>query len=474
MYESAGTRYAIAGGWNCHQFHLNSEFYSDHSVYDVKVTLPVNYVVGSGGLLLNEKKEGAREKTLTYRAEDIVDFAWTAWPSYVVFTDQWKEVKITLLMPAARVIQAKRQLNSVKNALEYMEKNVGPYPWPHLTFVDPPSIGSGSGGMEYTTIFTSESFKGVPEFLHLPEMVTIHEFGHAYFMGILASNEFEEPWLDEGVNQFWESRIMDYYYGKTKSMIDHPLLAISDQSISRSSYVYSGSRQVATNNEYSWNYPHGTYSMMSYSKTAVVLRTLMGLVGEETTNEIFREYYRRWAFRHPSGRDFINVVNDIVKKDHGDKFGPDMNWFFDQTIYGTGICDYKVSDISNQRMTDIDNESENVNPFSGSLSGNDSLYNAVVQLERLGEVILPVEVLVRFENGEEVHETWDGKSRYKDFRYEKKGKVQWVKIDPDYKIVMDVNYINNSITLEPDRIPVRRLAGKLTAILQFFISAISL
>ncbi len=117
-------------------------------------------------------------------------------------------------MPAARVIQAKRQLTSVKNALEYFEKNVGPYPWPHLTFVDPPSIGYGSGGMEYTTIFTSESFTGVPEFLHLPEMVTIHEFGHAYFMGILASNEFEEPWLDEGVNQFWESRIMDNYYGR--------------------------------------------------------------------------------------------------------------------------------------------------------------------------------------------------------------------------------------------------------------------
>ncbi len=109
---------------------------------------------------------------------------------------------------------------------------------------------------------------------------------------------------------------------------------------------------MVTNNEYSWNYPHGTYGMMSYNKTAVVLRTLMGIIGEETTNEIFREYYKRWAFRHPSGRDFINVVNDVVRKDHGDRFGPDMNWFFDQTIYGTGICDYKVSDISNQRITD--------------------------------------------------------------------------------------------------------------------------
>lgn len=77
--------------------------------------------------------------------------------------------------------------------------------------------------------------------------------------------------------------------------------------------------------------------MMSYMKPAVTLSTLMGLTGEETMNEIFREYYRKWAFRNPSGKDFINVVNEVVTRTHGNKFGADMNWFFDQTIYGTGI-----------------------------------------------------------------------------------------------------------------------------------------
>jgi hypothetical protein len=149
-----------------------------------------------------------------------------------------------------------------------------------------------------------------------------------------------------------------------------------------------------------------------------------------------------------------------------------MNWFFDQTIYGTGICDYKVSDISNQRMSATDNNSDSMNTFAGS--ENDSLCSALVVLERLGEVTLPVEVLVHFKNGDEVHEIWDGNSRFKNFRYEGKGKVQWAKIDPDYKIVMDVNFINNSMTLDPDRIPVRRLSGKLTTLLQFLITAISL
>jgi len=474
VYESSGMRYAIKGGWNCHQFHSNSEFYSNHSVYDVKITLPKHYIAGSGGLLISEENTGSGQKTLTYRAEDIVDFAWTAWPSYEVVTDQWKHVKITLLLPEQRKAQAERQMTAVKNALEYLEQNVGPYPWPHLTFVDPPAKGSGAGGMEYTTLFTSASFTGVPGFLHLPEMVTIHEFGHAYFMGILASNEFEEPWLDEGVNQFWESRIMDNYYGVKKSMIDHPLLEISDQFLARSSYVYSSDRQLITNGEYSWNYPHGTYGMMSYNKTAVCLRTLMGIIGEETTNEVFREYYRQWSFRHPSGRDFINVVNEVVRKKYGDKFGTDMNWFFDQTLFGTGICDYKVAEISNKKIYDHENKSDTLNKPSALLSENDSLYNAVVELERLGEVMLPVEVLVHFKNGSEAVESWDGKSRYKDFRYEGRGKVDWVKIDPDYKIVMDVNYINNSMTLDPDRVPVKRISGKLTTLLMFLIGTITL
>jgi aminopeptidase N len=200
VYEPTDMRFVVKGGWNCHQFHANSEFYSNHSVYDVKITVPKEYVVGTGGMLIEEKDIDGGRKTVTTRAEDIVDYAWTAWPGYAVYTDQWEHVKIRLLLPKERIEQVARQFNSIKYALEYLTKNVGPYPWPYMTIVDPPSKGGGAGGMEYTTLFTSMSAYKIPDFIHLPEMVTIHEFGHAYFMGILASNEFEEPWLDEGVN----------------------------------------------------------------------------------------------------------------------------------------------------------------------------------------------------------------------------------------------------------------------------------
>jgi hypothetical protein len=474
VYETPGMRYATSGTWNCHQFHSNSEFYSNHSVYDVNITIPKEYIVGSGGLLLDEKVKSDGTKTLKYRAEDIVDFAWTAWPGYSVFTDNWRDIRITLLLPPERMEQVERQFIAVKNSLEYFSKNVGPYPWPYLTFVDPPSKGEGAGGMEYTTLFTSGSSYKMPGFIHLPEMTTIHEFGHAYFMGILASNEFEEPWLDEGVNSFWEERIADHYYGENSGFINHPWLKISDKSLSRLLYVNSASRQVVSNAEYSWNYPHGTYSMMSYMKTASWLYTFMGITGEETTNEVFREYYRKWAFRYPSGKDFIDVVNDVVKRKNGPNSGTNMDWFFNETLYGTGICDYKVSDFRNERRIIPEGSLKTDDTTESETRHSHLKYKAVVELERTGEVKLPVEVLVHFDNGEEVKESWDGKSRYKDYAYIGNRRIQWVKIDPEFKIRMDVNYINNSMTAKPDHVPVRRLTNKLITLLQILISSVSL
>ncbi|MCK7537725.1 MAG: hypothetical protein MZV63_45620 [Marinilabiliales bacterium] len=81
----------------------------------------------------------------------------------------------------------------------------------------------------------------------MAEMVTIHEFGHAYFMGILASNEFEEPWLDEGVNSYWEQRIVDAYYGDGYGLIRLPFLKMSDTDQGRIGYISNPSRQCHVN-----------------------------------------------------------------------------------------------------------------------------------------------------------------------------------------------------------------------------------
>jgi hypothetical protein len=371
-------------------------------------------------------------------------------------------------------VQVERQFAAVKHALEYLTENVGPYPWPYLTFADPPFGTGHAGGMEYTTLFTSMSSYFVPGYLHIPEMVTVHEFGHAYFMGILASNEFEEPWMDEGINSYWEERIMDHYYGIKSGMIDHPLLRISDATLGRISYVRSPERQATSNNEYSWNFVRDTYAMMSYSKVATWMETLMGIVGEETMNEIFREYYRQWAFRHPSGKDFVNVVNDVIAAKQDEKLGSDLNWFFDQTLYGTGICDYKVAGFRNSRVEGSWDKSAINDSININSAESDPLYNSVAELERIGDIKLPVDVLIHFNDGSEIIEEWDGKAEYREFSYTGHHCIDWVKIDPGYKIKMDVNYINNSMTSDPDPVPVRRMKNKLVSFMQFFISLLSI
>ncbi|MGE5349056.1 MAG: M1 family metallopeptidase [Actinomycetota bacterium] len=471
VYETAGMRQREADGWNCHQFHPNSEFYANHSVYNVSVILPSEYVTGSGGMLIEETDLGKGIKKVVWRAEDIVDFAWTAWPGYKVLTDKWKDVDITLLTSEPALKKADSQFEAVKHALEYLEERVGPYPWPHLTFVDPPLSGAGAGGMEYTTLFTSMGGGMVPSFMKLSEMVTIHEFGHAYFMGILASNEFEEPWLDEGINSYWEQRIVDHYYGNGYGLLKLPFIRMSDADQGRLTYITSPSRSIATNDLPSWMYPHGTYSMMSYSKAATWLHTLEGIIGTETMDNVFREYYRRWAFRHPSGKDFIAVVNDVVKDEHGDRFGENMNWFFDQVLYGSGICDYRVSGITSNKIRSysgiVDGDSVT---YTRSDRKSDTLYISRVSVERLGEVMLPVEILIGFDNGDELLEHWDGKALYRDFEYTGTRKPVWVKIDPYNRIDMDVNRINNSWTLEPERTVARRMMNKFMLLMQMMIS----
>lgn len=97
-----------------------------------------------------------------------------------------------------------------------------------------------------------------------------------------------------------------------------------------------------------------------------------------------------------------------------------------------------------------------------------------MELSRPGDIILPVDVLVHFDSGDTISERWDGKERYKDFTYTGTRQIDWVKIDPEYKLRMDINFVNNSITDHPDRVPIRRYTNKFIIFMQYFLSFISL
>ena len=135
VYEPAGMRNRATGGWNCHQFHAHSEFYADYGTYDVLMTIPKKMVVGATGQLAAETTNPNGTKTLRYRADDVIDFAWTADPNTQVVNDVWQskvgaKVAVRLLMQPEHADQATRHAEAVKTALTYFERTWAPIPTP--------------------------------------------------------------------------------------------------------------------------------------------------------------------------------------------------------------------------------------------------------------------------------------------------------------------------------------------------------
>jgi len=455
VYEEAGERYATQGQWNCHQFHVNSEFFADYGVYEVTITVPDNYVVGATGVLINEVQDNEGEKSLTYYCEDVHDFAWTADPNYIVVEDQWRHVKIKFLAHPGRETQIERHIGSAKIALEFFDDWYGEYPYPTLTIVDPAYGGFGAGGMEYPTLITAGTFWMFPEGIRLPELVTIHEFGHNYWYGIMGSNEFEEAWLDEGINTYSELKIMEKYYGGEEGSAIS-LFGLNINDIETSWYSYQGRPKRDSIFNYSWKYGRGGYGTFSYYKPGLMMLTLHNYLGEEMMKKVMRAYYDRFSFKHPTSRDFINTVNDVT--------GEDFNWFFDQVLYGTNVLDYKVNSISSKKISQkslgifgnpfkeiAEDSTEETDSEADSTDEEKTIYKNKVIIAREGEVIFPVEILIKFEDGEEIFENWDGKDRYVVYEYESENKVISAEVDPERKIWLDVNFLNNGKTIKSNK-----------------------
>jgi len=269
---------------------------------------------------------------------------------------------------------------------------------------------------------------------------------------------------------------MDHYWGPGKGLVNHEQFWLSDKDFQSIQYVKTPARQVTDNTPPSWEYPHGTYGMMSYQKAATWLNTLEGIIGTETMDEVFKEFYRVWGFRHPTAKDFTDVTSRVVTRIHGNRFGENMDWFFDQTLYGTGICDYRLAGISNMKIRSFKGieKSDTGMVMRQDDTANDTVYVSRVRLERIGEVILPVEIEVTFDDGSMVYENWDGKARYYDLEYEGPLKVTKARIDPGMKIYMDVDLVNNSFTTDPVHVPVRKQARKLATLIFFLTQALSL
>jgi hypothetical protein len=423
------------GAWNCHQYHAMTEFFADFGVYDVKLTVPQDEVVGASGVKLSETSNNDNTRTYTYHGDDIHDFAWTASPRYkvkeAVYQGQMGPVQMRILMQPAHWSQVDRHEKILRESLEHFESWYGPYPYKTITLVDP-EPDSAAGGMEYPTFITGDTSWFMPAGFYLPELVVEHEFGHQYWYGMVATNEFEDAWMDEGINSYTEVKVLDSILGKNTSIMNVAGITMGEREEQRLSYIRVANVDPIAQKAYDY-YSFGSYGGITYGKTASVLLTLESIIGEDTMAKAMRVYFMKYRFTHPTKQDFLDTIQQVS--------GKDLKWYFDQAIYGSQVMDYKVSKI----------ESFPVNWYEEKKGGfqkddKNTIYRSYVYLQRKEDFVMPVDVEIKFDNGEKIREHWDGVSRWTNFTYDKKAKVESAELDPDHKIQIDRDDFDNSNT----------------------------
>jgi hypothetical protein len=425
------------GKWNCHQFHSTTEFFADFGTFDVRLTLPQNEIVGASGDQVSSVDNPDGTKTITFHGEDIHDFAWTAEPEYQVredtFTGSMGAVKLRLLMQPGHMNSAPRYMQALKGTMELYDRWYGPYPYKQITVVDPPHGGARAGGMEYPQLITADTAWWLPNGALLPEDVVEHEFGHQYWYGMVASNEFEDAWLDEGINSYAEVKIMNKLYGAHTSLLKLAGATASMDELERFMYAGAADKDPMTRPAYLFM-DRESYGDITYGKTATVLLTLEKVVGEETMRKALRAYFERYRFKHPTRDDFLNTVQEVSNRD--------LCWYYEQAISGTQVHDYEILRAESDR---VDWYQQN----APKEKEGETIYRSYVLVHRKGEFVFPVEVLVKFDNGEEAREHWDGQDRWIRYTYQKNAKLVSAEIDPEHSVWLDKNFYNNSYVTEP-------------------------
>ncbi|HET56128.1 MAG TPA: M1 family peptidase [Ignavibacteria bacterium] len=429
------------GHWICSQYHPYTEFYSDFANYDVIINLPTDYIVGSTGQLINVVISDSI-KSWTYSAKNVIDFAWTASPEFYVQTKKYKsnfgkDIEVNFLIQPENKNLIDRKFKAAFNTVEYLEKYIGEFPYSQITLVDAPRTAN-IGGMEYPTIITYFTPLFSPIETQRPESTIIHEIVHQYFYAAVSSNEVYEAWLDEGLATYLEAKILSEYYGNPIlyfRFIDYyPIYGISFLSFreipliyslkafefEHSSYALSSyylNNEIGSIRDTSYALPNRlSYLVNAYSKPYLIVQVLENYLGKDEILEIISEYYNKYKFSLVTADDFLNVLKNYENLD--------LEWFIANFINGSKKFDYKISSIAKEEST----------------------YKIFV--ERLEGGIAPTEIAV-YSEVDTTYIEWDGTDRWKIFNIESEHKIIAAEVDPFRKNILDINYANNSYTVEP-------------------------
>jgi hypothetical protein len=455
--------------WNVHQFHAGTEFFADFGDYDVTLTLPkeMKGKVGASGVQ-KEETDVAGGVKVRFVAEDVHDFAWTASPRFEVSRETFSEpglpnVEMILFLQPDHRRARNRYFTAARAALHEYGRRYVPYPYPELTIVDPP-WGSASGGMEYPTLFTGGVAWLSPAGTGSPEGVTVHEFGHQIFYGLLASNEFEEAQMDEGFDTYAADVTMRAAFGESPLVVRFFGIPVVFRSILLPRPESGNERyldwQVSSRSDPT---SRSTFRMLdgaairvnAYSKTALALASAERTLGEPTWSTVMKAYTTRYAFKHPTAADFRAVVRGLA--------GDTADSLFHEAWDSSKTFDYAIGSVSTRPVAPVVGwvgDGPDRRFHEAAPPGAPPLYESVVVVRRMGDAVWPVDVELTFAEGHVFRTRWDGVDRW--IRYRATGpKLLSARVDPDRKLLLDVNVLNNGLRVEEDRRAANRWAMRL-------------
>ena len=322
-------------GWHPIPYLDQGEFYSEFGSFDVKISVPPAYVVGATGQLQNTEEytrykdigklnnlkpkkptrystSATGVKTLEYKGENIHDFAWFADKDFIIRYD-------TAGLASGKVIDVftysyekgnknwEKSVSYVEDAIRHYSDWIGEYPYPVAQAVEGPK-NVMSGGMEYPMITLITSPEANEATL---DGVITHEVGHNWFYGILASNERDHAWMDEGINTYFQFRYEAEKY-KANSVFGN---ALPEEVRTRPlpdfmASIYNALSEVPM--EEPIETPSAAFSdkekygTVIYLKTAIWMYIVEVSIGWSNVEKVFRAYFEDWKFKHPYPEDLKN------------------------------------------------------------------------------------------------------------------------------------------------------------------------
>lgn len=360
-------------------------------------------------------------KTLHYHAERVHDFAIVAAPDYVRADTTWNGIAIRTLVYRDDTPDWKGALTTTVEALKGHSELVGPYIWPQFTTAESSTAG---GAMEYPMLIMNDPAITGGEIDGLGATIA-HEAGHNWFYGMLANDERRDPWLDEGFTQFLENNFTDEklprgvwrYRDKVRWAAPMHWYQSDEWSLLERHYARD-EVPCSTPADGCRGYPQ--YGVSAYARTAVMLRSLKGLVGEARLRAFLGEIYRRGVGRHIKPEDIAEAARAT--------FGSDGDWFLRPWTETTGLPDVALGGTRREK----------------SPTG----FRSTVTVRRKGEIEFPVPVEARFADGTRETKLVPTPNRTNQVVFEHATPLTKVVLDPRHEI-FDAYRLDNQGSLVP-------------------------